>query len=191
MVIIVKHRVNTIEELQKTPTHLGIEIDIRPYKDRLILEHAPYIEGEDFKEFLNHYKHQIILANIKSEGIEKDVIAEFEKRGISNYFIFDTSFATLVELTNQGFSKIASRFSEYEDISTSLKLQDKVEWVFIDNFTTLPTFNDAFTTLKKAGLKLCIVSPELLDRNELEKTKQLLKKYPVDAILTKNPTLWL
>lgn len=190
MAIIIKHRVNTIDELKNTPNKFGIEIDIRPYGNDLILHHDPFCEGISLNKFLQNYKHKMLIANIKSEGIENVVINTLQKYGISDYFLLDVSFPFTVKLINSGISSIALRFSEYESIETCLNFKGKAEWVFIDNITHLPIENGAFQTLKKY-FKLCIVSPELLGRDEIEKDKALLKDFSVDAILTKTPERWL
>ncbi len=187
--IIINHRVNTIKELQKTPPEFGVEVDLRAYQDRLVLHHQPFKEGEDFEEFLNHYRHAFIILNVKCEGIEEKVIEMVEKRGIKNYFLLDVTPPFIFKLARQGFRKMALRFSEWESIETCLNLKGKVEWVFVDNLTRLPTENQSFHRLKE-HFKLCIVSPELLNRSELEKTREILKDHPVDAVLTDEIFRW-
>ncbi|MAF25981.1 hypothetical protein CL634_10485 [bacterium] len=187
--LIINHQINTIEGLQKTPPEFGVEIDIRAYQDRLVLHHEPFVEGEDLEEFLKHYNHAFIIFNVKCEGIEKEVIRLAEKYGIENYFLLDVTPPFMFKLINQGISKLAARFSEFESIETCLNLKGKVEWVFIDNLTHLPVENNAFQRLKE-HFKLCIVSPELLKRDEIEKTKEILKNNPVDAVLTDDILRW-
>ena len=190
MRILVRHRVNTIDELKSIPKDFGVEIDIRPYGKNLILHHDPFCEGASLGKFLQNYEHKLLIANIKSEGIEKEVINSLEKYGISDYFLLDVSFPFTVKLVNSGISSIALRFSEYESIETCLNFKGKAEWVFIDNITHLPVENEAFQILKRY-FKLCVVSPELLGRDEIDNDKMLLEEYPVDAILTKMPERWL
>ena len=36
--LIIKHRVNSIKQLLDTPENLGVEVDIRSYKEDLILQ---------------------------------------------------------------------------------------------------------------------------------------------------------
>ena len=61
----IAHRINTIKELKKIPKEYGVEIDLRDYADRLILQHEPFQDGEDFEEYLSHYNHEIMILNIK------------------------------------------------------------------------------------------------------------------------------
>ncbi len=185
----IAHRVNTIEKLKTIPKDCGIEIDIRPYNGKLILNHEPHQNGIELEEFLKHYNHKTIILNVKSEGIEKEVIALMEKYNITDYFFLDVTFPFIIKLINSE-TKIAVRFSEFESIETCMNLAGKVDWVFIDNFTHLPVENNAFEKLKK-HFKLCIVSPELLKRpEEIKATKELLKKHQVDAVLTDHIELW-
>jgi len=51
----IAHRINTIEELGKIPREYGVELDLRDFGDRLILQHDPFKDGEDFEEYLKHY----------------------------------------------------------------------------------------------------------------------------------------
>lgn len=129
--------------------------------------------------------------NIKSEGIEKDVINIVNKYNINNYFLLDVTFPFIIKYINKDFHRFAVRFSEFESIETCVNLKGLVEWVFIDNFTKLPLDEKAYSFLNK-NFKMCVVSPELLGReHELSITKEILKTYPVDAILTDNPEEWL
>jgi len=190
--IIVNHKVNTIEKLNATPPDYGIEIDVRAYNSRLILNHEPFVDGADFEEFLKHYKHKLIIINIKCEGIEKRVLEIVEKFKIKEYFLLDVTFPFMVKYINKGIHKFAVRFSEFESIQTCLNLAKKVEWVFVDNFSHLPTENKAFSLLKK-HFKICIVSPDLFNRNDMnitDITKKIIKKYDIDAILTDDIEAW-
>ena len=46
------HRVNTIKQLNTTDTKHGVEIDIRCYKNRLVLNHDPFGKGDIFENYL-------------------------------------------------------------------------------------------------------------------------------------------
>lgn len=187
--MLVNHRVNDIEKLQKTPKNCGVEIDLRPYKDRIILNHEPFKDGVDFEEFLKHYNHKLLILNVKSEGIEQRVLDLVEKYYIKDYFFLDVTFPFMIKYINKGVKRFAVRFSEFESINTCLNLIGKVDWVFVDNLTKLPVENNSFKILGRF-FKICIVSPELLKRQEIELTKNILKENPVDAILTDHIENW-
>lgn len=188
--ILVNHRVNTVKALQETPLEYGVEVDIRPYGDKLVLNHEPFEDGEDFETFLKNYNHKLLILNVKSEGIENRVLDLVNKYNIRDYFFLDITFPFMIKYVNQGWSKMALRFSEYESIETCLSLKGKIEWVFVDNFTKLPIENDSFKILKKY-FKICIVSPELLQRGyEIPITKELVNSYGIDAVLADDLDSW-
>ncbi len=77
----IAHRVNTIEQLERTPTEYGVEIDLRDRGDRLFLQHDPFSDGVDFAEYLQHYRHGTLILNVKSERIEWRVLELLRQAG--------------------------------------------------------------------------------------------------------------
>ena len=187
----IAHRINTISQLQNTPKEYGVELDLRPDGNKIIIHHDPFTQGEDFEEWLKFYKHKFIILNTKAEGMEERVIALMEKHQISNYFFLDLSLPFLIKYMKKGVSKIAVRFSEFEPMEFVMKFAGKVEWVWVDCFTDLPLNQDNYTILKK-HFKLCLVSPELqgFDVSRIQEFKNKLQDMPVDAVCTKRPDLW-
>jgi hypothetical protein len=191
----IAHRINTIEELNKVPDNYGVELDLRDYNNKLILQHDPFSDGEDFEEYLKCYKHGTMILNIKSERIEYRVLDLIHKYGIKKYFFLDCSFPMVYQLFEMGEKNVALRFSEFESIHTILNLNGKIEWVWVDCFSRLPISYDIFCLLKKNGFKLCLVSPELQGQDsKIEDYKNYLmdNKILMDAICTKvfNITRW-
>ena len=85
--------------------------------------------------------------------------------------------------------------SEYESIETALSLSGKIEWIWVDCFTRFPLLKTDVDTLKSAGFKLCLVSPELQGRAAGEEIHELVKllqdnEISVDAVCTKRPDIW-
>jgi hypothetical protein len=184
----IAHRINTIEELNKVPDNYGVELDLRDYNNKLILQHDPFSDGEDFEEYLKCYKHGTMILNIKSERIEYRVLDLIHKYGIKKYFFLDCSFPMVYQLFEMGEKNVALRFSEFESIHTILNLNGKIEWVWVDCFSRLPISYDIFCLLKKNGFKLCLVSPELQGQDsKIEDYKNYLmdNKILMDAICTK------
>jgi hypothetical protein len=185
----IAHRINTVEELLKVSEEYGVELDLRDYGDKLVLQHDPFKEGEDFEEYLKHYKHGTMILNIKSERIEYKVLELIKKYKIKKYFFLDSSFPMVYQLSEMGERNIALRFSEFETIDTILNLKGKIEWVWVDCFTILPIDIEIFTVLKENGFKLCLVSPELQGQEEkIEVYQKYLNdnKIIFDAICTKS-----
>lgn len=190
--LIISHRINTSASLLKTPVRFGVEIDIRSNENQLILQHDPFLPGETFSDWLKNYKHAFLILNVKEEGLEKAVTELLKKYGITNYFFLDQSFPFLIKSANQGETRCAVRYSEFESIDTVLSLSGKVNWVWADCFTQYPLTKSSEEKLHQHQFKLCLVSPELQGRTEIEKTQHWLKenKINIDAVCTKNPTLW-
>ena len=184
----IAHRINTIEELKQIPSEYGVELDLRDYGRRLILQHDPFKDGEDFEEYLKHYNHGTMILNIKSERLEFKVLDLIKKYNIKKYFFLDSSFPMIYLLTNSGEKNIALRFSEYEGLDTILNMKSKVKWVWVDCFTRLSITKKDYNILKQNGFNLCLVSPELQNQEHklLEYKKYLIKEQIVfDAICTK------
>ena len=80
----IAHRINTIKELKKLSIDFGVELDLRDYGNRLILQHEPFVDGEDFEDYLKHYNHGTMILNIKSERIEYRVLELIKKYDIKN-----------------------------------------------------------------------------------------------------------
>ena len=162
----IAHQINTIEELKGVPKEYGVEVDLRDYGDRLILQHDPFKDGEDFEEYLKHYVHGTIILNIKSERIEFRVIDLIIKYKVKDYFFLDCSFPMIFHLSEHGEKNIALRYSEFEGLDTILNMKGRSKWVWVDCFTKLPIDKNIYEILKHSGFKLCLVSPELLGRPE-------------------------
>lgn len=195
-VIFIAHRINTIKELQKIPHQYGVEVDLRDRGDRLILQHEPFLDGEDFEKYLKFYRHGTMILNIKSEQIELKVLDLLKKYRIRDYFFLDSSFGMIYLLTKEGEKNIAIRFSEFESIETVLAMEGKVQWVWCDCFTKLAIDQKDFKRLKEGGFKLCLASPELLGRpHDIASYKNYLARQgmELDAICTKTRNIkeWL
>ncbi len=184
----IAHRVNTIDELKKVPHQFGVELDLRDQNESLILSHDPFQGGESFEEYLEYYNHGTLILNIKSERIEHQIQKLLHKYSITDYFFLDSSFPMIYLLSSQGENNIALRFSEFEAIETVISMKGKAKWVWVDCFTKLPINHDIYLKLKNAGFKLCLVSPELQNReSDIEKYKAYLLDNNIlfDAICTK------
>ena len=192
---LISHRRNTVSELLATDSKYGIEVDIRSKGDRLIIHHDPFVAGESFDEWIDAYRHGTLILNVKEEGLEARLIALMQSKGIADYFFLDQSFPFLVKWSKAGEHRCAIRVSEFESIETALTLAGKVDWVWVDCFTRFPLSEHDARSLKDAGFKLCLVSPELQGRDanvEIPHLVSLLKERNIaaDAVCTKRPNLW-
>jgi len=184
----IAHRINTIKELKETSKEYGVELDVRDFGERLVLQHDPFKDGEDFEEYLKHYNHGTMILNIKSEGVEHKVLELIQKYNIRQYFFLDSSFPMIYLLSENNEKNIALRFSEFEGIDTILSMAGKVKWIWVDCFTKLTITSEHFKLLKEHGFQFCLVSPELQAQGEkLELYRQYLQDEGIvfDAICTK------
>ena len=191
------HRINTVAELKAIPVAYGIELDLGDdIGGNIYMAHDPFVMGELFENFLQHYRHAFLILNIKSERIEYRVLELLRKYGVSDYFFLDSSFPMIYKLSSEGEQNIALRFSEYEGIDTLLAMKGRVNWIWIDCFTQNPLTKDIYHILKAAGFKLCFVSPELQQQPakiEEYKTYFTENQIELDMICTKvyNIDKWL
>jgi len=158
------HRINTVRELQMIPDIFGIELDIRDINNEkeLFLSHDPYNTGELVDSYLQSFKHNILILNIKSERIEPECIEIMNKYGIHNYFFLDSNMP-MIHLLNKRYKnkQIACRFSEYEPIEYYDRIKDMVSWVWVDCFSKQPLTKEIYQGIKSDDKRICIVSPEL------------------------------
>lgn len=186
--IIVRHSINTIKELNEVPQQYGVEVDVRSYGDKLVLSHEPLRPGEDFKEYLQHFHHRFIMFNIKEAGVEERTIELAEKYGLDQYLLMDVEFDFIYKASRQGLRQIAIRYSEEECIDTVLKYKGKIDWVWMNTFTKLPLDEKIVEQLK--GFKVGLVCPERWGRPQdipvyIEQMQRL--KFQPDLVMTTAP----
>jgi hypothetical protein len=192
---IIAHRKNTVKELSETDPKYGVEVDIRSYGSKLVIHHDPFVEGESFDQWIEHYGHGTLILNVKEEGLEQALLDKMKSKGIKDFFFLDQSFPFLVKWANKGEKRCAVRVSEYESIDTALSLSGLVDWVWVDCFTRFPLDMVNAEKLKNAGFQLCVVSPELQGRPASESIPALRQEMTqigieADAVCTKRPDLW-
>ena len=171
-----------------TPVEYGVEVDLRDFGEKLVLQHDPFKDGESFEEYLKNYNHGTMILNIKSEGIEIKVLELIKQYNVKSYFFLDCSFPMINLLSSKGERNIALRFSEFEGIDTISLMSKKIEWIWVDCFTKLPISFKNYKILKDLNYKLCLVSPELQNQDlKLELYKNYLQKEDIifDAICAK------
>ncbi len=182
---IIAHRINSVLELKEIPSAYGVEIDIRSFGSKLILNHEAYSNGDLLENYLENYKHKTLVVNIKESGIENDVINLIERFSISSYFLLDVEMPYFFEASNRGFKNLAVRFSEYENIINAKFFENKVDWIWIDTVNALPINKQNVQIINK--FNSCLVCPERWNREkDIRKYKKILEKlsfYPT-AVMT-------
>jgi hypothetical protein len=192
--IFIIHRVNTVKKLSAISKEFGVEIDLRSQKNKIYLHHDPYKNGELFSKWVKSYNHKLIVLNVKEEGLETKIIKILKKANIKNYFFHDQSFSTLIKTSK--FTKVSVRTSEYEKLSSTKTLFKKIKWIWVDHFTKFSLGKNLYKELKKNKIKICIVSPELINNKKIIKKIKFIKKiinknnFIINAVCTKNVNLW-
>ena len=192
--LIICHRKNTIKQLIDTSTEYGVEIDVRSYNNKIILNHDPMKNGEFLDKWIRKYNHKFLIINIKEEGLEKYIIKILKNKKIKDFFFLDQSFPFLIKTLNSNETRCAIRFSEYEDIKTINNLKKKINWVWVDHFSKFPLNKSISNSLKKKNIKICIVSPEIVKKTSIQNLKKLKnsiqkKNIHIDAVCPKNPEI--
>lgn len=205
----ISHRVNALEDLTKLDEGHGAEIDVRYHENELVLHHDPFNHHKSSPVKLYNFlalwskssNRGILILNIKTEGIEVECIDMLNSFSISKWFFLDLSMPYFIKFSKaasehkfQGFSKenLAVRFSEHEPVEYALSFSNLASWVWVDYFTKTPLNAENYKILKDANFKLCIVSPELQGHSnfEINKLKDILKGFDIDAVCTKNSKYW-
>jgi hypothetical protein len=190
----IAHRINTLEALAATPTEFGVEIDLHAFGERLVVHHDAFQDGVDFEDWLDAYDHAFVILNVKEEGIENRVREMALARGIENFFMLDLSFPALMNMVRARESRIAIRVSEYEATAGALALAGQADWIWLDVFHGFPIARADYEALRKAGFKICLVSPELHGREavEIAKYRDMMENegISIDAVCTKRVEFW-
>jgi len=194
--LIVQHRVNDSKKLASIPSEFGVEVDLRSDAEGIYLAHDPFAAGERFEDFLKRYSHDLLVINVKEEGLEQNVERHLEGAGITNYFFLDQSMPFVVKRGLEGLTRQAARISEYESFETLKLISNFCEWAWVDFFHEPILDTALFTMIHQQGLKTCLVSPELHAAHREDEARTLAQQLRVsgikiDAVCTKLPELWI
>ncbi len=189
--LLIDHRVNTLEHLRRVPAEHGVEIDVRDYDGDLVLAHDPLEDGERLNDFLAGVRHATVIFNVKCDGLEGRILELAGRHDIEDFFFLDVANPTLVGLARRGERRVAVRYSEYEPIEFALAFAGLADWVWVDCFTHLPLDRASHRRLTE-HFKICLVSPELQrhPRDTIQAYRRQLEGMAVDAVCTDFPEDW-
>lgn len=191
---IIKHRVNTIRELQPLDVRFGTECDIRSRDRRLILHHEPHQAGDSLENYLSVFSKKKhlgpLILNAKEDGLEEECLNLLAKYSIRNFFFLDLPIPAVIKLAvRKGIRNIAVRVSEYESKESALAFKGLADWIWLDCFRGAPLDPELSKELKKS-FKICLVSPEL-EGYPPENIAGFRPLVPFsDAVCTKHEELW-
>lgn len=188
------HRINSLNSLKEVNKKAGVEIDLREYKSDLILSHDPFSNNFTYlKDFLPFLNGRNIIANVKSERIEKKFLEiKDELAPNSDYFFLDSSLSMVAKFG--GLYNFASRFSEFESIETTINLLENslINWLWIDTFTLFPINKKNVSKINSIKINKCFTSPDLLGREkQIPDYAKLIRELDlkIDAICCKNKNI--
>lgn len=165
-------------------------MDVRPSRDKLIVQGEPFVDGELLEDYLRNFGHKFIIFDVKSEGIESRIIELAQKFRIENYFLLNVTPHAAKRLMNREFKKFAVRFSDMEAMETCNLWAGRTEWVWVDIFRDFP-LNEQNTPVLKKNFKICAISPEVIGlRGALERYRGKMRAFGIDAVCTDLPDLW-
>lgn len=152
------HRVNEISRLKQIPISYGVEIDIRAFGSKLILNHEPFESGDYLEDYLAEYNKGTIVLNIKEAGIENEVLRLVREAQIKSYFLLDVEYPYILQSNAlDGPLDIAVRFSEQETIQNVSCQRGRLNWVWLDCVTKNPVEMEHIPIL--STFKNCLVCP--------------------------------
>jgi hypothetical protein len=144
---------------------------------------------------LSAWNGQPLIINVKEDALEQEILKILNKYGITDYFFLDQSYPSIRRLISSGVTKVATRVSDYEDLTTALKSGS--DWVWLDSFSgSWDYLMKATKAIEENGQKSCLVSPELQRVDSVDELSQLQstsreKGLRIDAVCTKIPENWL
>lgn len=149
----------------------GIETDLRDFNRKVVISHDPPTQSQtlflDFLEqaaLVSKSEEALLALNVKSDGLVSILNEELDALKDFQHFFFDMSTPELVKLSRNRLN-VGLRMSEFEDLSSQLKIVMEPRALWIDGFdsewwdmTNLPPTGDSRTDL-------VFVSPELHGRD--------------------------
>ena len=144
----------------------GIETDIRDKNGQIVISHdLPRGKVLKLKDLLNLYvkksSNSTLALNIKSDGLQTELVKLIRQYDIKNYFIFDMSIPENIKYLKTSL-EIYARLSEYEKNYKNFNCKG----LWIDQFNSDWVKPKKIIHLLKSKKKVCLVSSELHNRHK-------------------------
>jgi hypothetical protein len=152
----------------------GTETDLRDYNGEIVISHdipnnTAVLLSDFFQTYKSSGKSKKLALNIKSDGLQKKILSELNKYGITNYFVFDMSIPDTIAYMDENII-FFSRQSEYE---LHPNLYDKCKGIWLDAFEGIWYESKLILEHLKNYKEVALVSPELHKRDHIEFWKML------------------
>ena len=185
---IIVHRINKIKLLKNLDIKYGVEIDVRDSGRTLVIQHDPFKKGLQLHAFLSSYRQKgLLLIDVKSEGIEYQILKILKKFKIKNFFFLNSTYPIIINLINK--KKNFIRVSDFESFENIYKFKGKIKWVWLEIYKKVNLTRKQILYLKNNRIKVCMVSPELHggNVNDIARIQTIIKnnKIQIDAVCVK------
>lgn len=159
----------------------GIELDVRDFNGKIVISHnPPEKKCKDFYSTLSilsshkNFKKIIYAINVKSDGIENELVSIINNYGIlKNSFVFDMSIPSEF-IFYKNYRKKINFAARHSDLEPEPTLYKYANWVWIDELAKSWINNTAIVRHINNNKQVCLVSPELHNRNHIKKWKKYL-----------------
>ncbi len=151
----------------------GTETDFRDLAGQVVIAHDPPRGGEMSAAacFALMADRSLPMAlNVKADGLAEPLGALARGAGLSNWFVFDMSVPDTIMQLRAG-NPVFARLSEYE---ADGPLVARCPGVWLDGFDGIWFDRGLIDSVLSRGQKLCIVSPELHQRDQRDLWEMLL-----------------
>ena len=164
-----KQEKNTLEAFERSfELGFGTETDVRDFNGELVISHdIPTGNEITLLQFLKLVagKNVSLALNIKADGLTQKISDALSLFDIKKAFVFDMSVPDQLGYYRHGGIEFFSRASEYEPV---ISLYKECHGVWLDAFESIWYDMDYIEALLRDGKKVCIVSPELHNRNNFK-----------------------
>lgn len=150
----------------------GTETDLRDHDGKLVISHD--MAGHDamlaetfFEIYCSHNRPLPLALNIKADGLQPELDRLLKLYDIENYFVFDMAVPDGLLYARQRF-RTCTRHSEYEPVPP---YYDLAQGVWLDEFNGHWLTDSIIEDHLAQGKFLCIVSPELHKRDNIQEWK--------------------
>ena len=185
---------NTIDAFRRAlDLGFGIETDIRDLDGTLMISHDPptYASSADrsasscptTQEFFELYredgKNLPLALNIKADGLHAALLKQLQEYEVVNYFVFDMSVPDMRHYLKSGF-RVFSRHSDCEDSPAYYR---EAQGIWLDAFEADWFELDTIERHLARGKSVCVVSPELHQRNPSRQWEMLTRLSEYEIML--------
>jgi glycerophosphoryl diester phosphodiesterase len=165
----------------------GTETDIRDNGGKLVVSHEmandSAMQIEEFLDIYRSFGKRLHLAlNIKADGLQtelKRLLCDYE---VENYFVFDMAVPDGLLYARQKFVT----FTRHSDFEPTPSYYDLAQGIWLDEFMSHWITDSVIEEHLKARKSICIVSPELHNRDnsaEWKHYQELERKIGHDRLM--------